>query len=512
MEAVKRVGLLVCVALMMAVFASPALGAFPGRDGLLAVQPLHGTGIVLVMASGRGERLVQPFIPELCTGCGPSSRLLRPEWSPDGRDLLVEAVTAGATAEVATEDALIYPDGSCLDCRLPVLGADAVFTDDPTLFTATSLGSLSRGPELTEYGIDGLWRGTLLSPSARCLRVGVCGRDVSEAAWSLRGELAVVHAGQIWVGRLPWLRPLAAGSSPSWSPDGSQIVFERAGWLWVERIQGHSFRRLVGGKAPSWSPDGRWIAFFDQQHRLSVVAAKGGRVRHVGGVTGRTVDWQPLPATAPVACPTPSAGIGQQESDYQTGVRARNDTATVTWDNVHQPSLAFVSGSTWSLIACLRANGRDRVLESGGHDFEGATDVSQVALAGTFAGVVLTGGGKYCDGFGQVELFDLRTGEQIQGRGGENVPCGGGSVYMELVLGSDAVSAVHSTTQGSDSSGNPCSCGTEQIQASDSAGVHTLDSVTQPQGSPPALTNLTLTGDSLTWQHNGSLRSAQLQP
>jgi hypothetical protein len=43
-------------------------------------------------------------------------------------------------------------------------------------------------------------------------------------------------------------------------------------------------------------------------------------------------------------------------------------------------------------------------------------------------------------------------------------------------------------------------------------GVRTLGTVTEPDGLPPALTTLTLTGYTLTWQHNGSPRSAQPQP
>ena len=33
--------------------------------------------------------------------------------------------------------------------------------------------------------------------------------------------------------------------------------------------------------------------------------------------------------------------------------------------------------------------------------------------------------------------------------------------------------------------------------------MHTLDSVTQPETGTMALTNLTLTGDTLSWDHNG---------
>lgn len=50
--------------------------------------------------------------------------------------------------------------------------------------------------------------------------------------------------------------------SPSWSPDGSRIAFERAGAVWVMHADGSHARRVVpDARAPSWSPDGRSIAY-----------------------------------------------------------------------------------------------------------------------------------------------------------------------------------------------------------------------------------------------------------
>jgi hypothetical protein len=77
------------------------------------------------------------------------------------------------------------------------------------------------------------------------------------------------------------------------------------------------------------------------------------------------------------------------------------------------------------------------------------------------------------------------------------------------VLGTDAVSAVHTTVRDNQ---YMCSCTLEQIQASDSTGVHTLDSITEPDGSPTALTDLTLSADTLTWEHKGTPRAAYLRP
>ena len=54
--------------------------------------------------------------------------------------------------------------------------------------------------------------------------------------------------------------------SPAWSPDGSKLVFVRAGRLHVIRSDGSGLRRVTPlqldrVRAPTWSPDGRSIAF-----------------------------------------------------------------------------------------------------------------------------------------------------------------------------------------------------------------------------------------------------------
>ena len=137
------------------VLVASARAAFPGGPGLLAVQPLSGPGIVLVNANGRGERRVcaQPFGRGDRCGVTAPSRLLRPRWAPDGGTLVVEKTDGYHLGELE----VIYPDGSCLDCAVyPLAGlADAVFTSDPTLLTATTTIDRRGGASyeaLVEYG------------------------------------------------------------------------------------------------------------------------------------------------------------------------------------------------------------------------------------------------------------------------------------------------------------------------------------------------------------------------
>ena len=462
-------------------WAGPAGAAFPGRNGLLAAEPLKGSGIVLVEASGRSERRVCAHSPNGARLCS----LYRPVWSADGRTLVSSLPRGGFVT--------VFSGGACGECAPPSYLAssplsDVAFTKDPTLVTAVQ--PYFGQDRLVEYGVDWQLKKVLLRS------------QVAGVVWSSGGELAVVRGGWIWEGIPGRLRRLERGSAPSWSPDGSQIVFVRHGWLMVLRLRGSLPRRLVAGAAPAWSPDGRWIAFIGSGRRLSLIRPSGGQVRRVGNVTGVAVDWQPLPPNPPVTCAMPPG----------TSVAASSGTATL---GVDRAPTEF--GYTWAALGCLRAHGRSWVLGTGapaGDQF--SSFPSSGVVAGGDAAVIVSGGGKFCPFTASVQLFDLRTGAKVRDRGGESAGGCSGQVSTgnmdQLVLGADAVSAVHVTEL--ETAGPPagCGCTLEQVIASDRTGVRKLDSTSEPIGSPSSLTNLSLTGDTLTWQHDGIPRRAQLQP
>ena len=112
-------------------FASPALAAFPGANGVLAVQPVSGGGIVLVGANGQGAH-------RICTVKAACGTPRRPRWSPDGRAI----VFAGPAIRI------VYPDGSCMNCQFGA-AANPVFKPGGTV-----ISFIQRHLRVTLDGID----------------------------------------------------------------------------------------------------------------------------------------------------------------------------------------------------------------------------------------------------------------------------------------------------------------------------------------------------------------------
>ncbi|HEX3454179.1 MAG TPA: LpqB family beta-propeller domain-containing protein, partial [Gaiellaceae bacterium] len=124
------------------------------------------------------------------------------------------------------------------------------------------------------------------------------------AAVGVNGRIAWDRAGQIWTANQDGSdqRDIAAGNQPAWSPDGRKIAFvggpagTQAGELMVMNADGSGVRRIdtdLGPNVatPSWSPDGTQIlvsAFGD----VYAVPLLGGRsklvVQH-----GQDPEWAP---------------------------------------------------------------------------------------------------------------------------------------------------------------------------------------------------------------------------
>lgn len=507
-RAVRAVCVVGLASLLSVLGAVPARAAFPGRNGLLVVEPASGNGLILVGADGAHPQRI----------CGIATRCdgaQDPVWSPDGSEIAFSSSQSSDGNLGGPQPYVIYPDGSCLACAVPAPSGDFYLdswdqTFDPGFLPDGRLAvsidvNYPPTPQVGAMNTDGI--------GYQPLKVS---GDWQQPAWSPSGELAAVRS----VKRKPEvfvINPLTGSarqltgdgaSSPTWSPTGRRLAVVHRGWIGLIGSAGGRTRWLTRGHAPAWSPNGRDLAFVGAHDRLFVIAARGGQPRRVGYLRAARVDWQPVTGRSPSPCHAPAG----------SSVAAASPDATVTIDPA---PISRVPGSiepAFSVLGCLASDGRQRLLQSMPPSNEdNALAVGMVVVAGDYAALVNEwisdhyGGTRYT-----VAVFDLRTGTAVANRGGESATSGGYcfcSGLNQLVLGPDAATAAHTWVF------TGCCTTTEQIVANDSTGTHILDSITttDPSGTNPTplvapsmLSQLTLSGDTLTWIHAGIPESAQV--
>jgi Tol biopolymer transport system component len=208
-----------------------------------------------------------------------------PSWAPDRNRLVLVRFTLSRTAGRLFT---IHADGRGLK---PI--AHALYADDPDwsrdgtriAFSAYRLSSEHESHNYI-YTIrpDGSDRRRLTEP----------GYHAYDPAWSPdSSEIAFERGDGLWKMRADGthLRKLARNAGqPDWAPNGKHIAFVRpversdgssAPALFTMRPDGSHVRRLAPrGAAPSWSPSGERIAFEQaagESTRIAVIAYPGGK-------------------------------------------------------------------------------------------------------------------------------------------------------------------------------------------------------------------------------------------
>jgi Tol biopolymer transport system component len=480
--------------------AVPAQAAFPGRNGLLVVQPASGNGLILVGADGAHPR-------QICSTATPCEEARDPVWSPDGSEIVFSSSQATDSNVGGPEPYVIYPDGSCLACPLPAPLSLSFYLDswdanfgpgflpdgrlavsiDVNYPPAAQMGAVNTdGAGFQPFKISGSWRQPAWSPTGRLAAVRL-----------VKGKSEVFIIDPL-TGSARELTHNGAGS-PTWSPDGHRLAVVHRPWIELIGSRGGRVRRLTRGRAPAWAPDGKELAFVGRHQRLFVVAARGGTPHPVGHIRAQSVDWQPATGQSPSPCQAPAG----------SSVLAASTDATITIDPPPAgqfPGYPDLIAPAFSVLGCLTSDGRERVLESvPPSNPDDVAGVGPVVVAGDYAALVNESSDPHYGGSGaSVAVFDLRTGMAVADRGGESASGAAAARIDQLVLGPDAVTAA--LTSGTTCVPlSPCT-EIEQIVANDSTGTHILDSVT----GLGRLGGLALSGDTLTWSRDGSPRSAQL--
>ena len=289
-------GVLPVTAVLLAVVAQPAAAAFPGTNGLIAMerQGANGVAIATVNGDGTGDR-------GGVIDVGPQDG--DPSWAPDGRRLAFTSTRDG------NEEIYVYDVDSGAQTRItfdPARDRDPAWSPDGTRLVFESLRDGNQ--ELYVVSAAGGVATRLTSDPA----------DDRQPAWSSTGTIAFAsnRTGDFDLYSMAedgsGVRRLTQApgwdADPTWSPLGDRLAYVHGTGFAdldvdVVDADGTDARPLAATFAvehyPSWSPDGTRIAYAvesDYRPQISVVAADGPPVPGTPVASGTEPDWAPLPA------------------------------------------------------------------------------------------------------------------------------------------------------------------------------------------------------------------------
>lgn len=273
----------------------------------------------------------------------------------NGRILLAESVEQFAGVDLFT----VNPDGSDRR-RLTSDGrnASAVFSPDgERIAFLKSDGSSPR--DLYVMNADGSGGARLIASHPETTNAGgIRGITWSPNSASLAYVLSFANpAIRVIDARAGTPIPLAQEGEPrpfgglEWAPDGSELLYDDGGDIWLKPLDGRPARRLIGldgqDTRATWSPEGSRIAFIHSGSEAAagvyVVRRDGSDLRHVAA-TGHailgSVRWKP-DATAVVFDATVTEAIGPRNIPLTTTrilvAGAEGSLLGVLRDHVAQP-------------------------------------------------------------------------------------------------------------------------------------------------------------------------------
>jgi TolB protein len=189
-----------------------------------------------------------------------------------------------------------------------------------------------------------------------------CARTFEEGDGECNWEIYVMNDGGASQRRL--IRSSAWEGSPTWSPDGRRIAFERSGdGVWVANADGTGERQVMAASVTlglTWSPNGKRIAYGRFGGGIWVMNADGTGQRRLTRSTDVNPDWS---SKGEIAFWRWGGGIWTMNADG-TGQRRLIRSGLGEDDPAWSPNgmkIAFPCGaSDGTRICVMNAKGKDR--------------------------------------------------------------------------------------------------------------------------------------------------------
>jgi hypothetical protein len=247
-------------------------------------------------------------------------------------DLFTVDQDGGDRRRLTFDGRVVSPAGSPNGARIAFLKSDGSSPRDLYVMNADGTGGarlIATHPETTNAG--GI-RGIAWSPDSRRLAY-----FLTFATPAIR----VVDAGDGAPLPLPQDRDPRPFAALEWSPDGSELLYDDGGDIWIKPVDGGPARRVVDMEGQdtraTWSPDGTQIAWIHSSSQAAggvyVVRRDGTGLRHVvatGTAILGTVRWRPDGRTV-VFDATVVEGVGPRNVPLATSriLAAATDRAVI---------------------------------------------------------------------------------------------------------------------------------------------------------------------------------------
>jgi len=285
----------------------PAQGAFPGTNGLIAYS-CNGNSVCSANPDGSGEAVL------ISSGSDPV-------WSPNGQ----EVAYVNGTGDLYTANS----DGSSQTLFETSASEPSWSSDNATIAFLNSDGHIwSKSPSTQRQ----LTNGTADQEPA----ISPNGQKLAYVA-SVSGHL---HLFVITLGGsgIPAPTQLTSGSAddvaPTWSPDGSTILYETSAGLYSIPAAGGAPTQVVSGDAhaPSYSPDGTKIVYATSAGALVVTDASGANPSTIISSFSNAdePDWGTAAASAapPPSSPSDTTN-GPNNTSYPVITEASGDSGPI---------------------------------------------------------------------------------------------------------------------------------------------------------------------------------------